>query len=76
MAKVCPCKDCVAPKRYPGCHSVCPEYKEWDAEHQKELAVIRAAKQEQSYCFLTSAQSRRIQKRQERRKKYGSNTIK
>lgn len=26
------CKDCVAPKRYPGCHSVCPEY-----IHEKEL---------------------------------------
>ena len=20
------CKDCVAPKRHPGCHGVCPEY--------------------------------------------------
>ena len=20
------CKDCVAPKRYPGCHGICPEY--------------------------------------------------
>lgn len=26
------CKDCIAPKRYPGCHSVCPEY-----IHEKEL---------------------------------------
>lgn len=26
------CKDCVAPKRYPGCHGVCPEY-----IHEKEL---------------------------------------
>lgn len=26
------CKDCVAPKRHPGCHGVCPEY-----IHEKEL---------------------------------------
>lgn len=26
------CKDCVAPKRYPDCHGVCPEY-----IHEKEL---------------------------------------
>lgn len=25
MAIKC-CKDCVAPKRYPGCHDHCPEY--------------------------------------------------
>lgn len=26
---ICPCKECIAPKRKPGCHSTCPEYKEW-----------------------------------------------
>jgi hypothetical protein len=29
------CKGCVAPKRYPGCHSVCPEYIEQKAEHDR-----------------------------------------
>ena len=29
------CKGCVAPKRFPGCHSVCPEYLEQRAEYDK-----------------------------------------
>lgn len=34
MAIKC-CKDCVAPKRYPGCHAQCPEYIAEKAEHLK-----------------------------------------
>lgn len=30
------CKDCVAPKRRPGCHGSCPEYLVEKAEHDKE----------------------------------------
>lgn len=30
------CKDCVAPKRRPGCHGSCPEYLVQKAEHDKE----------------------------------------
>ena len=30
------CKDCVAPKRYPGCHDRCPEYQAQKAKHDKE----------------------------------------
>lgn len=26
----CPCINCVAPKRYPGCHDHCPEKAEYD----------------------------------------------
>jgi hypothetical protein len=26
------CEECVAPKRYPGCHDECPEYKTAKAE--------------------------------------------
>ena len=29
------CKDCVAPKRYPGCHAVCQEYITAKAEHER-----------------------------------------
>lgn len=29
------CKNCVAPKRYPGCHAVCQEYLEAKAEHER-----------------------------------------
>lgn len=31
--KVCPCKGCVPPKRNPGCHGKCPEYKAWNERH-------------------------------------------
>jgi hypothetical protein len=32
------CKGCVAPKRYPGCHAVCPEYLAQKEQHDKEKA--------------------------------------
>lgn len=28
------CKDCVAPKRHPGCHDKCPEYQEQKAKNE------------------------------------------
>ena len=27
------CQECVAPKRYPGCHDKCEEYQAWKKEH-------------------------------------------
>lgn len=35
------CKDCVAPKRYPGCHGVCPEYIHEKALWEEEKKVVR-----------------------------------
>jgi hypothetical protein len=32
------CKGCVAPKRYPGCHSHCPEYTAEKAVYEAERA--------------------------------------
>ena len=29
------CKNCVAPKRHPGCHGSCPEYLADKAEHDR-----------------------------------------
>ena len=29
------CKGCVAPKRYPGCHAVCPEYLADKERHER-----------------------------------------
>lgn len=34
MAITC-CRGCVAPKRYPGCHSSCQEYITQKAEHER-----------------------------------------
>ena len=33
------CKGCVAPKRYPGCHSHCPEYLSQRAEYDRKKAI-------------------------------------
>lgn len=34
MAIKC-CKDCIPPKRYPGCHSKCPEYQAEKEVHDR-----------------------------------------
>ena len=43
-----PCRKCVSPKRYPGCHEVCEAYikwkEEWDAlkvEERKQKQMER-----------------------------------
>lgn len=41
------CKECVPPKREPGCHDRCPEYKEARAEYDK----IKAAEKRYSKKF-------------------------
>ena len=33
------CCGCVAPKRYPGCHAVCPEYIKERAEYDRRKAI-------------------------------------
>mgnify|MGYP003292014112 CR=1 FL=1 len=38
MAIKC-CKDCVPPKRYIGCHSICPDYIEEKAEYDRLKAI-------------------------------------
>lgn len=51
MDKPCPCKDCVAPKRYPGCHAVCKEYIDWHNDRQDKLAAIYNMHKEENDCF-------------------------
>lgn len=40
MAIKC-CKPCVPPKRYPGCHAVCPEYIKEKAEDEEKKEAER-----------------------------------
>lgn len=35
------CRYCVAPKRHPGCHATCPDYKEAKAEENKRKAYLQ-----------------------------------
>jgi hypothetical protein len=34
------CKNCVAPKRHPGCHGHCPEYKACREDYDKRKALL------------------------------------
>jgi hypothetical protein len=33
------CRNCVAPKRHPGCHDSCPEYRAERAEYDERKAI-------------------------------------
>lgn len=41
-SKIKCCKDCVPPKRYPGCGANCEEYKKEKAEHEARKQKERA----------------------------------
>ena len=45
------CRDCVAPKRYPGCGDHCPEYKAEKAKDQaaKQAEAVRQGITSQKY---------------------------
>ena len=62
------CKGCVAPNRYPGCHSNCPEYlmekKQWD--EQKKII----SEQRQAYNNLYEQRSRGVHKALRKKKGY------
>lgn len=66
---VCPCKDCVAPKRHCGCHTTCKEYKDWDILHKQELEAIRQARNSEDE-WISIIHRNAIK----RRKKYGNHT--
>ena len=38
------CMGCVAPKRYPGCHDHCPEYRGEKADYEARKAIADAQK--------------------------------
>ena len=51
MAIKC-CKGCVAPKRHPGCHGHCPEYKKEKVEHEERKAVEDKKRRTDQAIFL------------------------
>lgn len=59
-----PCKYCVAPERYLGCHDNCKKYKKWRAELDKRKSVIR---EKQAEINLTRSYARDRMKEQKRR---------
>lgn len=46
------CKGCVAPKRYPGCHSHCPEYLKAKAEYEERKAIEDKKKRTDQDIYL------------------------
>ena len=49
--KIKSCKDCIAPKRYPGCHDVCPEYIHEKALWEEEKKAIREERRIRSELY-------------------------
>lgn len=46
--KPCPCKECVPPKRFPGCHGSCLDYAEWNNDHISQNHKEQKAKSNQA----------------------------
>ena len=57
------CMGCVAPKRYPGCHDICSEYKKAHDKYDEDVSKNRTERKIQAY---TNTQI--CNKRQERAK--------
>ena len=45
------CEKCVAPKRYPGCHDKCPDYKKDRAKYDAKKAELDKKKKEQDEIY-------------------------
>ena len=56
---ICPCKDCVPPKRTLGCHSACQEYTDWKTAYETAKAKSREIKKEDDDVFITRSRIRR-----------------
>lgn len=57
---ICPCKDCVAPKRHEACHDSCPEYKEWKAPliaqyEERKIASLQQSTSDSKRRYLRRA---------------------
>lgn len=42
---ICPCKDCVPPKRTPTCHPECKEYNDWIKARREFKEYIEVQRQ-------------------------------
>ena len=46
----CPCKECIPPKRCPGCHGSCAQYIAWQKKHIRHCIAVKASKVKQKVC--------------------------
>lgn len=63
----CPCKNCVPPKRSPGCHGKCPEYIEWHNDRIQDASARRKIKNQES---MADEHTIKVTNRNKRRKPY------
>ena len=72
--KPCPCKECIPPKRFPGCHGSCPDYAEWNNEHISRKVNIQNAKNKQAivddYVIPTTNKIRRQKNSEHAKRKW------
>lgn len=65
------CKDCVAPKRHPGCHATCKEYIDEKAQLEKDKEKAKAGMERfprmKAYDFDVNAFSSMKSRRRHRR---------
>jgi len=54
-----PCHGCVAPKRYPGCHGKCKEYRKWKADEQVRKDAERERKEDEAAMYESYKHRRR-----------------
>ena len=59
------CKECVPPKRHPGCHGKCPEYQAEKEEREKLKEAIRSERLKES-----AIDGYEVSRTRERKKKY------
>lgn len=60
------CRDCVAPKRYPGCHGTCPEHIREKAQH--DAAREEAYRARSVECGLTSQRFQGVNRAEKRKR--------
>ena len=68
MAVIMCCKECVAPKRHPGCHGTCEEYLAEKARY--EILKADYNQQKKIYSDIYSQRANRVEKALKRRGSY------
>lgn len=61
--KIGPCKGCLPPKRYPGCHDHCDGYISWAKQNEEEKTRMHNLKKvDRAFYEYRIEQNRKIKK--------------
>lgn len=64
-----PCRNCVAPKRHPGCHSTCEEYITAKAENERLNDIRRRHQQEKAAQYESALKLKKYCERERRKRR-------